>query len=120
MQSVGTLKTEEFLVDIMGVEDEDYSKYLWFNDGIHRTITVLSTLKREDRYFDETVATPIKELRRTAKEEYKQRPKVEKKKTKWKKKFKWKKSEFEKLILNEEPVKLRPLPEIETEKEKTE
>ncbi|MHA1347014.1 MAG: hypothetical protein ACTSYH_07635 [Candidatus Heimdallarchaeaceae archaeon] len=111
--SVGILKIEEFSVDIMGVEDEEYPRFLQFSDGIHRTITALSRLNREDRYFDEKTETPIKELRKRAKEEHKNLPKVKKRKTNWKRKLKLRKTVFDKLIINEEPEEIPLFPEIQ-------
>ena len=114
LMSVGKIKSEEFLVEIMGVEDEVYSKYLCFSDGIHRTITALSTLKTKERYFDETAATPIKELRKRLKEKYNQNPRNKEKK------IKRKKNEFGILTINGELAELPPFPKLETEKEKSE
>ncbi len=110
LQSIGHLINKEISVDILGVEDDDYSKYLIFSDGTHRTITVLSTINRTDRYFDINTAKTDEEIIKWAKKIYK--GKLGRIKTKERKP---KTTKNGMIILNKNPAKLAPFPEIELE-----
>ena len=113
LQSVGYLKNEEISVDIYGVEDDDYSKFLMFSDGTHRTISVLSTINRKDRYSDITTAKSDTEIIEWAKKTYK--GKLGRIKTKERK---LKRTKYG-ITINRNPKKIAPFPltEIENDEE---
>ncbi len=111
LQFIGLLKNDEICVDIMGVEDNDFSKFLEFSDGTHRTITVLSTLNRNDRYLDVTTAKSDRELIEWAKKNY--RGKL----TRKRRKIKLKKKKGGITVKNKNPAKLPSFPFNKTEEQ---
>lgn len=63
-------KNEENYAEIEGIPGDGYSTSLHFSDGSHRTIVALSSLRKEDRYFNNAEPISTKDLIEWAEENF--------------------------------------------------
>ncbi len=107
LKSKRLFKNEEKYAEVGGIPGDGYSTSLQFSDGTHRTIVALSSLRKEDRYFDEAKPISTKDLIEWAEEKFQNELMKDEKEVICVSK--------NGILVNKNPVEMLPFPSFEAE-----